>query len=59
MTLLKKSQDEKSNKADKKSLKRGGKKGHQGKTLEQVKNPDKIILLEKGVTKKPKSQNLL
>jgi len=48
MTLLKKSQDEKSNKADKKSLKRGGKKGHQGKTLEQVKNPDKIILLDKG-----------
>jgi len=42
MTLLKKSQDEKSNKADKKSLKRGGQKGHQGKTLEQVKNPDKV-----------------
>jgi transposase len=39
---FKKSPDEKNNKADKKSLNRGGQKGHQGKTLEQVENPDKI-----------------
>ena len=37
-----KDQNKKSSKTDKKGLKRGGQKGHQGKTLEQIENPDKI-----------------